>query len=175
MAGFVAGIVLRRFREPDRLAVQLTGVANGFFVPAFFVLLGAGLDLRSLASDPAALALTIAMAAGSILVHVVGAIAGVRLGRLATGLLASAQLGLPAAAAALRLEAHRLSPAIAAALVAGGCLTLIPALVGAALLARGSGRPGSPEPFRGPPAAPNRGDGRSPVDGTPADPTVSGE
>jgi Kef-type K+ transport system membrane component KefB len=40
VAGFVAGMVLVRLHESDRLVVQFTGVANGFFVPLFFVLLG---------------------------------------------------------------------------------------------------------------------------------------
>jgi Kef-type K+ transport system membrane component KefB len=48
-------------------------------------------------------------------------------------MLASAQLGLPAAA--LGLATGLLRPAIAAALVAGGLLTLIPAIAGAILLA----------------------------------------
>jgi hypothetical protein len=44
-------------------------------------------------------------------------------------------LGLPAAAAALGLASGVLEPAVAAALVAGGVLTLIPASVGALMLA----------------------------------------
>jgi len=40
--------VLLQFHEPHRLVDQLTGMATGFFVPAFFVLLGATLDFKSL-------------------------------------------------------------------------------------------------------------------------------
>ncbi|HEV3098005.1 MAG TPA: cation:proton antiporter, partial [Candidatus Dormibacteraeota bacterium] len=58
--------------------------------------------------------------------------------RLASGLLASAQLGLPAAAASLGLATGTLQPPIAAALVAGGLLTLIPAITGGALMGAGS-------------------------------------
>src|SRR5262249_5811857 len=133
-AGFAAGIVLRRFREPTRLALQLSGLAEGFFVPAFFVLLGASLNLRSLISDPRAVTLAVAMAAGAAIVHLVAAAAAAKTQRTPTGLLASAQLGLPAAAAALGQASHSLSPATAAALVAGGCLTLVPATIGAILL-----------------------------------------
>ena len=43
VAGFLAGMVIVRLREPDRLSLQLTGLANGFFVPLFFVVLGARL------------------------------------------------------------------------------------------------------------------------------------
>jgi Kef-type K+ transport system membrane component KefB len=142
VAGFAAGIVLRRFHEPHRLAVQMSGLADGFFVPAFFVLLGATLDLRALAGDPAAIALAAAMAVAAVAVHLVAAAVTGEARRLPSGLLASAQLGLPAAASALGLATHALSPAIAAALVAGGCLTLVPATAGAILLTGEEPAPG---------------------------------
>jgi len=135
VAGFAAGIVLRQFREPHRLALELTGLATGFFVPAFFVLLGATLDLKGLVSSPSAIALALAMAAAATLAHTLVALVAGKQQRLASGLLASAQLGLPAAAAALGLATGALRPPIAAALVAGGLLTLIPATAGAILMA----------------------------------------
>jgi Kef-type K+ transport system membrane component KefB len=137
VAGFAAGIVLRQFHEPHRFEHQLTGLAGGFFVPAFFVLLGATLDLRGLVRSPSAIGLALAMAVAATALHVAAAIATGKEGRLPSGLLASAQLGLPAAAAALGLTTGVLTPPVAAALVAGGCLTLIPASLGARLLARG--------------------------------------
>ncbi len=139
VAGFVAGMVLVRLREPDRLSLQLAGLGNGFFVPMFFVLLGAELDLRALLSSPSRLALAAALALAAVVTHVFGALAAAGRDRIATGLAASAQLGMPAAAAALGLSSHLLAPADAAALVAGGCLTLIPATAGALLLARAGG------------------------------------
>lgn len=137
IAGFLAGMVLVRLREPDRLSMQLMGLGNGFFVPLFFVLLGAQLDLRALVSSPSRISLTLLMAAAAILTHVIAAGVMIRTRRVATGLAASAQLGMPAAAASLGLSTHLLAPADAAALVAAGCLTLIPATVGSLLLARG--------------------------------------
>ncbi len=139
VAGFVAGMVLVRLREPDRLSLQLAGLGNGFFVPMFFVLLGAELDLRALLTSPSRLALAAALALAAVVTHVLGALAAADRDRIATGLAASAQLGMPAAAAALGLSSHLLGPADAAALVAGGCLTLIPATAGTLLLARGGG------------------------------------
>jgi Kef-type K+ transport system membrane component KefB len=138
VAGFVAGMVLIRLGQPDRLVLQISGVANGFFVPLFFVLLGAELDLRSLASDPKAMAFALALAAGAVVVHLVASLITSDSRRVDTGLAASAQLGLPAAAASLALAAHALSPAIAAALVAAGCVTLAPATVGAMRLGSGT-------------------------------------
>jgi Kef-type K+ transport system membrane component KefB len=134
IAGFAAGIVLGQFHEPHRLRNQLAGVATGFFVPAFFVLLGASLDLRGLITTPTAIALAIALAAAAVAVHVLAALFAASERRVATGLLASAQLGLPAAAAAIGIANGRLSPAVATALVAGGLLTLIPASVGAMMM-----------------------------------------
>lgn len=140
VAGFAAGLVLRRLRPPQRLELQLSGLANGFFVPAFFVLVGAGLDLKALFASPAAVGLALAMAVGAAVVHLAAAVVAASGARIASGLLASAQLGLPAAAATLGVSSHALSPAIGAALVAGGCLTLIPANIGSLLLARGAGQ-----------------------------------
>ena len=134
VAGFVAGMILVRIGQPDRLALQISGVANGFFVPLFFVLLGAELDLHALVSDPKAIAFAVALAVGAVVVHLVASLITGSSRRVATGLAASAQIGLPAAAASLAIASHALSPAIAAALVAAGCLTLAPATVGVARL-----------------------------------------
>jgi Kef-type K+ transport system membrane component KefB len=137
LAGFMAGIVLVRLHESNRLSVQLTGLANGFFVPLFFVLLGARLDLRSMFGDAKAVELAVGLAVIGTAAHVLAAVvAGTSPKRWVSGLAASAQLGLPAAAASLALSSHALSPAYSAALVAAGCLTLIPATVGATLLSK---------------------------------------
>jgi len=138
VAGFLAGMVLVRLHESDHLAVQFTGVANGFFVPLFFVLLGAELNLRALLTSPSRILLAIGLAAAAVVTHLIAARVAGHERFVATGLAASAQLGMPAAAASLGLSAGLLGPAEAAALVAGGCLTLIPVTIGSLLLARGS-------------------------------------
>ena len=136
VAGFATGIILARVARSDRLALQLMGVANGLFVPAFFVLLGATLDIRALFASPAAIGLALLMGLGSVVVHVAAALVAAPGERVAMGLAASAQLGLPAAAAVLGVEAGALTPAFAAAIVAGGLLTVLPATLGGELLAR---------------------------------------
>ncbi len=138
VAGFVAGMILVRLDESKRLALQFTGVANGFFVPLFFVLLGAELNLRALLTEPSRIVLALALVCAAVITHVIAARVAGRERILATGLAASAQLGMPAAAASLGLSTGLLTPADAAALVAGGVLTLIPATVGSLLLARGA-------------------------------------
>ena len=144
VAGFVAGMTLVRLHESDRLALQFTGVANGFFVPLFFVLLGAELNLRALLTSPSRILLAIGLALAAVITHVIAARIAGHERYLATGLAASAQLGMPAAAASLGVSTGLLGPAEAAALVAGGCLTLIPATVGSLLLARGAAAAPSP-------------------------------
>lgn len=62
VAGFSAGAVLALVGEPRRLAQQLLGLADGFFVPLFFVTLGAELDARALVSSPRNLVLAGALA-----------------------------------------------------------------------------------------------------------------
>jgi Kef-type K+ transport system membrane component KefB len=135
LAGFGAGLILARLQEPTRLEVQLSGIAEGFFVPAFFVLIGAQLDMRSLAGDPSAIALALVMALCGVAIHLAASRAVAPEPWSGFGLAASAQLGLPAAAASLGLEAHALSPAVAAALVLAGCLTVLPASIGTRRLA----------------------------------------
>jgi Kef-type K+ transport system membrane component KefB len=135
VAGFAAGMIIARMRQPERLALQLSGLANGFFVPLFFVLLGAQLNLRALLDQPSRIGLAVVLAAAAVVTHVLAAFATRRRHALAAGLAGSAQLGLPAAAASLGLATHLLSAADAAALVAAGCFTLVPATIGSRMLA----------------------------------------
>jgi Kef-type K+ transport system membrane component KefB len=154
VAGFMAGMVLVRLHESDRLTVQFTGVANGFFVPLFFVLLGAELNLRALLTSPSRILLALGLAVGAVITHLIAARIAGHEKYIATGMAASAQLGMPAAAASLGLSAGLLSPAEAAALVAGGVLTLIPATIGSLMLARGATpKPATPRPTPGSSAA----------------------
>ena len=143
LAGFGAGLVLAQLREPERLEVQLSGIAEGFFVPAFFVLLGSELDFRALTGAPAAIALALALAVATVAIHVAGAWAAAPEPKVPFGLAASAQLGLPAAAASLGLATGHLSPAVAAAIVAAGCLTVVPASIGTRRLADAVQGPGA--------------------------------
>jgi Kef-type K+ transport system membrane component KefB len=135
LAGFGAGLILARLREPTRLEVQLSGIAEGFFVPAFFVLIGAEIDLRSLAGDPSAIALAVVMALCGVAIHLAASRVVAPSPWIGFGLAAAAQLGLPAAAASLGLSTGVLSPSVAAAIVLAGCLTVLPAAIGTRRLA----------------------------------------
>ena len=70
IAGFAAGLVVAVEGGPHRLSTQVSGVANGFLVPVFFVVLGASLNVRTLVSTPSNLALAVALIVGMVLVHV---------------------------------------------------------------------------------------------------------
>jgi Kef-type K+ transport system membrane component KefB len=122
IAGFAAGVVVALIGGPKRLSTQVRGVAEGFFVPLYFVVLGAQLDLRGLFDHPSMLALAGVLVALNILIHL--AAAALRRLPLSAGLTGSAQLGVPAAVASLGLSEHVLSGPIATAIVAASLVSL---------------------------------------------------
>lgn len=118
LAGFSGGLLLAALGGPKRLDRQVAAVAQGFFVPVFFVSLGAQLNVLGVFAQPMLLGLTGALVACTAGVHyLVGR--GLHHGA-AAGLLASAQLGLPAAVADLGLKAHVITPGQAAAIMLAG-------------------------------------------------------
>ena len=64
IAGFGVGLVVAAVGGPKRLSRQVAGVAQGFMVPLFFVVLGARLDLRALWHQPSLIVLA-ALARGA--------------------------------------------------------------------------------------------------------------
>ncbi|MBO9533927.1 MAG: cation:proton antiporter [Solirubrobacteraceae bacterium] len=115
LAGFTIGAVLAALGEPRTLARELIGLGEGFLVPCFFVTLGARLDVGRLVDEPGNLALAAILLAGTAVVHV-GAARLLRLG-WASGLVASAQMGVPSAVVALGLDAGTLGPGEGAAIL----------------------------------------------------------
>ena len=93
--------------EP-RVAQQLIGIGEGFAIPLFFVHLGAQIDLGALLESPRALALA-ACSPLSRLIHVLAALVW-RL-PVSMGLVASAQLGVPAAVVSIGLATKQLTAA----------------------------------------------------------------
>jgi Kef-type K+ transport system membrane component KefB len=122
VAGFGAGLMVAAIGGPKRLSTQMRGVADGFFVPLYFVVLGAQLDLRGLVEEPSMLALAAALVALNVAIH----LAAVALARrpLSAGLAATAQLGVPAAVASLGLSEHVLTAPIATAIVTAAVVSL---------------------------------------------------
>lgn len=136
IAGFGAGAMVALIGGPKRLSTQVRGVAEGFFVPLFFVVLGAQLDLSGLLSEPAMVGLAAALVGLNVLVHLLAAVAARK--SVPAGLAATAQLGVPAAVAALGLSEHLISPVIATAIVASALVSLGVCTVGVELLGKNS-------------------------------------
>lgn len=116
LAGFTIGAVLAALGEPRTVAQELIGVGEGFLVPVFFVVLGARLEIGPLVQEPGNLALMAVLLAGTALVHVLAA-SVLRLG-WPSGLVATAQLGVPSAVVTLGLQSGALRPGQGAAIMA---------------------------------------------------------
>jgi Kef-type K+ transport system membrane component KefB len=132
IAGFGAGLVVALVGGPKRLSTQVRGIADGFFIPLYFVVLGAQLDLRGLVEDPAALALAGALAALSVAIHLVAVLITRR--PPSSGLAASAQLGVPAAVASLGLAENVITARVATAIVVAAVISLAVSTLGVGTL-----------------------------------------
>jgi Kef-type K+ transport system membrane component KefB len=132
IAGFAVGSVVAFLGEPRRVALQLVGIGEGFAIPLFFVHLGAQIDVGSLLRTPKALALAGVLAAAAITIHVAAAFVW-RL-PVSMGLVASAQLGVPAAVVSIGLATSQITAAQGAAVMAAALVTLAACAAGDALL-----------------------------------------
>jgi Kef-type K+ transport system membrane component KefB len=133
LAGFGIGLVVAAIGGPRRLSTQVRGVAEGFFVPLFFVVLGARLDVGALLDHPDLLLVTAALIVLSLAIHVLSAIV-TRL-PVSAGLIATAQLGVPAAVVQIGLAEHVITPALGAAITVAALATLGLCALGTGLLA----------------------------------------
>lgn len=132
VAGFTIGVVVAALGEPRRVAQQLVGLGEGFLIPLFFVHLGAQLDLGALFRSAAAMQLAAALAFAGIALHV--AVAVVWKLPAAFGLIASAQLGVPAAIVSIGLATNQLTAAEGAAIMTAALVTLAACAIGGAIL-----------------------------------------
>lgn len=137
IAGFGAGVTVALVGGPKRLSTQVRGVADGFLIPLYFVILGARLDLNGLLGHSSILALAIGLVALNVAIRMLGAML-LRMS-IAGALAASAQLGVPAAVASLGLSEHVLSPSVATAIIASALVSLAVCTAGVGLLARAEG------------------------------------
>jgi len=128
LAGFAAGIMVALLGEPRRVADQLIGLGEGFFVPLFFVVLGARIDVRAMLHSRDDILLFGALSLATAFVPIVAA-AVVRL-PLSSGLLAAAEMGVPSAVAALGLTTGVLTPGQAAAIIGAAAVSLAVATAG---------------------------------------------
>jgi Kef-type K+ transport system membrane component KefB len=132
LAGFVSGLAVAAVGEPRRVAKQLFAVTEGFLGPLFFVWLGATLQLGDLVDHPSMIVLGLCLGVGAALAH----LSGLLLRQPAAyAMLASAQLGVPVAAATVGQQLHLLGPGEGAALVLGALLALAVTVLGGSLAA----------------------------------------
>ena len=133
LAGFALGLVVAAIGEPRRLARQMFALADGFLGPLFYVWLGASLDLSALWDSPRDLLLAAALGVGAVLTHLVPRLVGQP---APLGLLASAQLGIPVAAATIGTQTGALRPGEAAALLLAALGTIVVSTLGGGAAAR---------------------------------------
>jgi Kef-type K+ transport system membrane component KefB len=134
LAGFGTGLLVAALGGPKRLFTQVRGLADGFFVPLFFVLLGARLQLGALIDHPSILRLTLALLLLTVTIHLLAA--RLTRQRAPAALIATAQLGVPAAVVTLGLRATVITAAQGAAIITAALASLATASLGTALLAR---------------------------------------
>jgi Kef-type K+ transport system membrane component KefB len=132
LAGFALGLAVAAVGEPRRLARQLFALTEGFLGPLFFVWLGATLNVRDLGSHPRLILLGLCLGLGAQLAHLFTRLLGQP---VPIGLLASAQLGVPVAAATVGSQLGVLVPGEASALMLGALLTIAAAVIGSAWVA----------------------------------------
>jgi Kef-type K+ transport system membrane component KefB len=134
IAGFAVGLVVAATGGPKRLSRQVTGVAQGFFVPLFFVVLGARIDVRELTTSGVLLELAALLVAFNVGARLVTAV--VTRQPLAAGLAATVQLGVPAAVVALGLQEDVFSAGVGAAIMVAALASIAISGVGVSRLHR---------------------------------------
>jgi Kef-type K+ transport system membrane component KefB len=134
VAGFAVGLVAAWLGGPKRFSRQVTGVAQGLFVPLFFVVLGASLDLRAIETQPSLVGLAAALVGLNVAVHLAARILTRQ--PLGAGLAATAQLGVPAAVVTLGLREHVISAAVGGAIILAALGSLATTVAGTYLLRR---------------------------------------
>ena len=134
IAGFAVGLIVAATGGPKRLFRQVTGLASGFFVPLFFVVLGARIDIRALSTSGTLIGLALVLIAFDVGLSVAAAL----LTRQppAAGLAATVTLGVPAAVTALGLQEGVISPGVGAAIMVAALASIATSGIGVSILHR---------------------------------------
>jgi Kef-type K+ transport system membrane component KefB len=151
LGAFFAGAVLRLLDRDEMMThtgfhTKLQAVGFGVFIPFFFVTSGMQLDVRALLSGGAALAFVPVFLLALLLARGLPAalyrpMVGGR-SSLAAGLLQATSLPFIVAATGIGMELGILGPAIGAAMVVAGLLSVVLFPLSALTLLRGGGKPG---------------------------------
>jgi Kef-type K+ transport system membrane component KefB len=141
IAGFAVGLMAAWLGGPKRFSRQVVGVAQGLFVPLFFVVLGAQIDLRAIGDRPSLIALAAAIVGLNVVVHLVAAL--VTKQAPAAGLVATAQLGVPAAVVAVGLQEGVIDPGVGGAIIAAALASVGLTVAGVSMLRGSAAAPAS--------------------------------
>src|ERR671916_2052379 len=152
LGAFFAGAVLRLLDRDEMMThtgfhTKLQAVGFGVFIPFFFVTSGMQLDVRALLSGGAAVALVPVFLIALLLTRgLPAALYRTMIGdrsSVAAALLQATSLPFIVAATGIGTELEILSPAIGAAMVVAGLLSVVLFPLGALTLLRGGGKPGA--------------------------------
>jgi Kef-type K+ transport system membrane component KefB len=136
VAGFTVGLLVAAVGGPKRLSRQVIGIAAGFFVPLFFVVLGARLDLRAVLDHPSYLVLAGLLVAANVVVHAIAALLSGQ--GPPAALAATAQLGVPAGVVAIGLAEGVITPGQGGAIILAALASIGLCTLGVGRLARGA-------------------------------------
>lgn len=142
LGSFLAGAIVAAL-APERAhplyTVKLDAVGYGFFVPIFFVVTGATLDLPALAANHKSLALVPLLLLAMAVVKAVPAglycLHSPPRACAAAGVLQTAQLMLPVAAVQIGEQLHIISNSVGAAVILASFLSMLLAPIGFSILA----------------------------------------
>jgi Kef-type K+ transport system membrane component KefB len=159
LGAFFAGAVLRLLDRDEMMThtgfhTKLQAVGFGVFIPFFFITSGMQLDVRALLTGAAALALVPVFLLALLLARGLPAalyrpMVGER-GSLAAALLQATSLPFIVAATGIGMELGILSPAIGAAMVVAGLLSVVLFPLGALTLLRAARKPTAVDQQDGP-------------------------
>ncbi len=131
LGAFVAGVILRRYLPPEQeslLALKVEGVAFGIFVPIFFIISGANLDIISVVNNPLRLAIffvLLLLVRGVPQFFIYRSAIPDPLERGRFSLLVATALPIIVAVTTVELQAGLMRPENAAALVGAGALSVL--------------------------------------------------
>jgi Kef-type K+ transport system membrane component KefB len=122
ISGFTLGVAFASIGVPHRLSRQIFGVSEGLFTPIYFIWLGASINIRQTFHSGDTIVLAILLCLGALIAHVPSALFGQPKRNI---LLASAQLGIPAAAVTLGSENHVLTAGQSGAIMLSALITIL--------------------------------------------------
>jgi len=131
LGAFIAGVIFRRFSPPSAesvLQVRVEAIGFGFFIPLFFVVSGANLDIDSIIANPVPLIrffIYILIARGVTQYFLYRRAIPERRERARFALLVATGLPMIVAVTSIEVDAGVMIPSNAAALVGAGALTVL--------------------------------------------------